>query len=1012
MATPTYIVHHQYDAEKDDELTLEVGDIITVSDQSDAGWWVGEKVKDGKAGWFPSNFVDPYDESAQSAPVPAHAPAPVTDAATTSHTESADESAHALPPPADALPAAPKNEGPVLARIEYDYEAKESGELSLEAGRVVTILDSSDPAWWKGDLNGKIGTFPSNYVKLIENKDEGDEASAEKPQKFRLAAFGVKQGGLGSLFAGGVVPGLKKTGGLKKLGGVESTGLGSTPAPAPLAPAVPSHVHAPPTGAGSGSLSKRSSMDEPRSPGYSHTLSKMTPPVAEEVIAPLINNPTPARAAPPAPPVEEVTASLEPRVPSRAKKPKAKQIKALVIYEYTAQEDDEISLVKGTTVVVTDKMGDEGWWSGRNEQGEVGNFPSDFVQEIKEEPTVQSPSILPAVPAPAPTPVAVPHASPTTHQDEPPKSPVHSRPPPHGAVALPAIPTEASGRGDPPSRRSTNETPMATPPAIPRSSRPTSMIASPAPSSAQLYDTGRTASDGPPLPGSPSKRLSMVSRSGSLDQPSSPRHEQPTSPTTGPGDTSRSSTLRRPQKSVPEVPLNEADEDNAQHHQHEGQERETVSTPASSHSNRSSYILPTPVLRNRPLPPLARPPSIHQSSTAENRRSVVLPPSTQLPPVPSESEEKVHQAHAVHAVPEEKEEDKQHVEPIVHEHQAHHEEEKAVENHQEHAGAANVASPETIHTEAEEHSIEDEPVHEHEEEKAIHEEPAAAAVLTASSAVEPEVRQTEEHAPVHKSSVEESTANAESHDSEAQETTADAAAEEQVIKESEAEPEKPKLPEMESSGPVLTHASRPRPAKGRKPPSAPVPNPEASFVSQLEADVKAAPIVEETQPEPTPAPAAPVAEKAAPPPPPKPIKPIFQKFPTPFAGASPSSVALRPTGRRAGSGAESSQQSPGSSGSLGGASGDSLSSVPSGNASAGAPPPAGGVKSLSSRFGQFQGVPASGGGNSAALELEIAKLKRWMTEELDRVKKELSDERESREKLEKEVQELRTRLQG
>lgn len=54
-AFPTYLVHHHYDAEKDDELTLEVGDLIMVSDQSDPGWWVGEKVKGGKAGWFPSN---------------------------------------------------------------------------------------------------------------------------------------------------------------------------------------------------------------------------------------------------------------------------------------------------------------------------------------------------------------------------------------------------------------------------------------------------------------------------------------------------------------------------------------------------------------------------------------------------------------------------------------------------------------------------------------------------------------------------------------------------------------------------------------------------------------------------------------------------------------------------------------------------------------------------------------------------------------------------------------------
>ena len=61
--------------------------------------------------------------------------------------------------------------GPILARVEYDYEAKESGELSLEAGRVVTVLDKSDPAWWTGDLNGKVGAFPSNVSRHMLNPD-------------------------------------------------------------------------------------------------------------------------------------------------------------------------------------------------------------------------------------------------------------------------------------------------------------------------------------------------------------------------------------------------------------------------------------------------------------------------------------------------------------------------------------------------------------------------------------------------------------------------------------------------------------------------------------------------------------------------------------------------------------------------------------------------------------------------------------------------------------------------
>ncbi|KAF9318935.1 SH3-domain kinase binding protein 1 [Linnemannia elongata] len=831
-----YIVHHNYDAEKSDELTLQVGDIISVSDNSDPGWWVGEKVKDGQAGWFPANFVDPHEEQ-PAAPAVAAPPAPA-DPVPAVPVE--DDVVTAPAAAESAAPPAPKNEGPVLARVEYDYEAKESGELSLEVGRVVTILDSSDPAWWTGDLNGKVGTFPSNYVKLLEHKEESAD-TGDKPAKFKLAAFGVKQGGLGSLFAGGVVPGLKKTGGLKKLGGVSE--------PAAPAPAV-------------GGMAKRTSVDEPRSPVVAAAPPKISPPVA-----PLIAHHTPARATPPAPapapatppaPVEEPVTAQEPRVPSRAKKPKSKQIRAVVIYDYTAQEDDEITLVKGSTIVVTDKMGDEGWWSGRNEDGEVGNFPSDFVEEIKEE-AVLSPKVAPAAPVPIPAPIAVPAPAPApVAQEEAPKSPVQSRTPIHAPVPLPVVPAEPL-RVEP-VRTRTNEAPMATPPAIPRGSRPPSMISSPTPSSAQLHDA-RASIDGPPLPSSPPpKRMSTISRTSSRDVPGSPRLASvPVFP--------------NPEKPIPEAPSTEAPETSEEH------VAADTSEPPTSNSNRNSYILPTPVARNRPLPPLARPPSIH--SITENRRSIASPPVGHLPPVLSEAEE----PEPVH-------------EDII--------EEEDVEVH--HAPEAPVHEEETV-----EHQEEpEEPVPSQEEHKEAEQE---------------------------------------------EETVTDAAAVEEPVEE-EKEPEKPKLPELESTGPALSHVSRPRPAKGRKPPTAPVPAETSSF-----------------------------------------------KFPTPFAGAQPASISLRPTGRRTDSGNEGPLSPVNSSSSSAG----SPANAPT--PAAGVAPPAGGVKSLSSRFGQFQGVPASGG-NSAALELEIAKLRRWMTEELDRVKKELSDEREAREKLQEEVNQLKAQLQG
>ncbi|XP_042902101.1 SH2/SH3 adapter protein dreadlocks [Parasteatoda tepidariorum] len=53
---------------------------------------------------------------------------------------------------------------------------------------------------------------------------------------------------------------------------------------------------------------------------------------------------------------------------------------AIVKYTYEAQKADEISLVKGTRVVVMEKSGD-GWWKGESCDAQIGWFPSNYVQE-------------------------------------------------------------------------------------------------------------------------------------------------------------------------------------------------------------------------------------------------------------------------------------------------------------------------------------------------------------------------------------------------------------------------------------------------------------------------------------------------------------------------------------------------------------------------------------------------------------------------------------------------------
>lgn len=44
-----------FNASSDEELTLKVGDIVTVMDKTDSGWWKGQC--GDKSGWFPESYV-------------------------------------------------------------------------------------------------------------------------------------------------------------------------------------------------------------------------------------------------------------------------------------------------------------------------------------------------------------------------------------------------------------------------------------------------------------------------------------------------------------------------------------------------------------------------------------------------------------------------------------------------------------------------------------------------------------------------------------------------------------------------------------------------------------------------------------------------------------------------------------------------------------------------------------------------------------------------------------------
>lgn len=48
----------------------------------------------------------------------------------------------------------------------YAYKAARAEELSFREGDIVTILNSEGD-WWEGELNGKKGLVPCNFMAVL-----------------------------------------------------------------------------------------------------------------------------------------------------------------------------------------------------------------------------------------------------------------------------------------------------------------------------------------------------------------------------------------------------------------------------------------------------------------------------------------------------------------------------------------------------------------------------------------------------------------------------------------------------------------------------------------------------------------------------------------------------------------------------------------------------------------------------------------------------------------------------
>ncbi|NXJ52083.1 SH319 protein, partial [Spizaetus tyrannus] len=117
---------HDFTAETKDDLSFKKGDYIQILEQVDSEWYRGRLNE--KEGIFPAVFVQ-------------------TCSGTLSQSVGGKKG---------------------KAKALYDFHGENEDELSFKAGDTITELESVDEDWMSGEIQGKSGIFPKNFVQILK----------------------------------------------------------------------------------------------------------------------------------------------------------------------------------------------------------------------------------------------------------------------------------------------------------------------------------------------------------------------------------------------------------------------------------------------------------------------------------------------------------------------------------------------------------------------------------------------------------------------------------------------------------------------------------------------------------------------------------------------------------------------------------------------------------------------------------------------------------------------------
>ncbi|XP_018026052.1 SH3 domain-containing kinase-binding protein 1 isoform X3 [Hyalella azteca] len=268
-------------------------------------------------------------------------------------------------------------------RAVFSYAPQHEDELALTEGDELVLLQEVEEGWWKGELRGQVGMFPSNFVEEIISDDrptkDGVEVCNKNNINANLATDGdceVKPKPVPSRGHSGRDADLKKEL-VKKLQAVN----GKTPG-TPSSGVYPSL-----TGAG-GRVEKTPSLGR-----ADKTKDKINSAIEKEAG---LSKPASEHKAQRTPSGSSRPSSLNRKpvtesVPPPLLPPKPVREMARVLYPYNAEHEDELTLKDGDIITLISKdLEDRGWWKGEL-AGKVGVFPDNFVQIINSDETPKPP---------------------------------------------------------------------------------------------------------------------------------------------------------------------------------------------------------------------------------------------------------------------------------------------------------------------------------------------------------------------------------------------------------------------------------------------------------------------------------------------------------------------------------------------------------------------------------------------------------------------------------------------